>query len=230
MPDIAINIKNKIPTLSEPAEIVTDNTDYTVHFNWDAEWEAIQTKTAIFVSGSGQTHTVIMDGTNSCAVPMITASWGVVYIGLQAGELHTTTACAVRILPSIARQLGSSAPEADRDWWSQIMERLTSPVEKTAAMTQPVGRDADGKLWTAPGGGLSPAAAAKLLSILRVAHPALSEDIDELEELLTAEPVGPDVPDEPEELAIVYDGTVAVITGLAGLNIVYSGTTAEIGG
>lgn len=27
------------------------------------------------------------------------------------------------------------------------------PVDKTSAMTQPVGRDADGKLWTAPGGG-----------------------------------------------------------------------------
>lgn len=30
---------------------------------------------------------------------------------------------------------------------------VVDPVDKTAAMTQPVGKDADGKLWTAPTGG-----------------------------------------------------------------------------
>lgn len=152
MPEILIDIRNKIPTLIHPAEIVTDNTDYTVRFTWDEEWETAGIiKTVFFVSATGENMPVVMEG-NTCDVPMITA-WRALYIGVQAGELHTTRPCAIRVAPSIARQIGDPVTPEEFDKWTQIMERLLSPVDKTAAMTQPVGKDADGKLWTAPTGG-----------------------------------------------------------------------------
>lgn len=151
MPEILIDIRNKIPTLLSPVEIVTDNTDYTVRFTWDSEWEAAGIKTVFFVSATGENMPVVMEG-NTCAVPMITA-WRALYIGVQAGELHTTRPCAIRVAPSIARQIGDPVTPEEFDKWTQIMERLLYPVEKTAVMTQPVGKDESGKLWTAPTGG-----------------------------------------------------------------------------
>lgn len=151
MPEILIDIRDKIPTLIHPTEIVTDNTDYTVRFTWDSEWETAGIKTVFFVSATGENMPVVMEG-NTCAVPMITA-WRALYIGVQAGELHTTRPCAIRVAPSIARQIGDPVTPEEFDKWTQIMARLLSPVDKTSAMTQPVGKDADGKLWTEPTGG-----------------------------------------------------------------------------
>ena len=100
---------------------------------------------------SGENFPVVMEG-DTCAVPLIT-DWQTVLIGVQAGSLHTTRPALLKVFPSIARQTGDPVPQEDFDRWTQVMERLTAPVEKTDAMTQPVGRDADGRLWTVPGGG-----------------------------------------------------------------------------
>ncbi|MGN0777817.1 MAG: hypothetical protein ACI4MJ_01590 [Aristaeellaceae bacterium] len=41
----------------------------------------------------------------------------------------------------------------------ELESSINAPIDKTADMTQPVGKDADGKLWTAPASGGSSAAA-----------------------------------------------------------------------
>lgn len=134
--------------------IVSDNTDYTVRFLFDSEWGSIGPKTVFFADGaSGENMPVVMDG-DTCVMPLI-PDWRTVLIGVQAGELHTTRPCAIPVFPSITRQIGDPVPPEEFDKWTQIMARLLSPVDKTSAMTQPVGKGEDGKLWTEPADGAS---------------------------------------------------------------------------
>lgn len=157
MPTIEINVRDKVAR--EPtgcAYIVCNNTDYTISFDFDAEWDAYSVKTARFIWNC-QYRDVVFSGTEFTAPAIDDAS--VVAIGVFAGELRTTTPALIPCRRSILDGDGIPAPPSE-DVYSQIMALLNEisaktldPVDKTPAMTSPVGRDADGKLWSVPGGG-----------------------------------------------------------------------------
>ncbi len=123
---LTIAVRNKVPYVSFGDYIVSDNTDCEVFFDLDSDWDGLAYKTA----------RVIMDGVpidiaftgNSLTLPRLPASLREFKIGLYAGELKTTSAAEVRIVPSIIDQTGSiSAHEAAE------LARVRAEAEREAA-------------------------------------------------------------------------------------------------
>ena len=113
MNEIGIKIRNKRAWATDHTEIVCDNSDYTVNFDFDEEWSAYETKTARFDNGV-QYVDVIFAG-NVCPVPALSDA-SEVKIGVYAGELHTTTAAHVLCRASILGGTGTPAAPAPPRW------------------------------------------------------------------------------------------------------------------
>lgn len=97
MPIINIRVEDKIAR-SPMEHIVCGNTDYQILFDFDAEWDAYETKTARFV-WNGHSEDVEFSG-NVCNVPAIVGAT-ICAVGVYAGDLHTTTPALVRCHKSI---------------------------------------------------------------------------------------------------------------------------------
>lgn len=138
------------------AYIVCNNTDYVAKFDFDSEWDAYTVKTARFI-WNGQYRDIVFSG-SECAIPAVDDA-SAVGVGVFAGELRTTTPAMIMCFRSVLDGDGTPAPPSE-DVYAQIMALLNdietyklTPVEKTDEMTQEVGRDAEGKLYTRPGSG-----------------------------------------------------------------------------
>lgn len=107
MPNINITVREKIAHTISDTCIVCGNSDYVAIFDFDAEWDAYEVKTARFIWGG--TFTDVPFTGNECPVPVILDAVSVL-VGVYAGELHTTTAAAVGVRRSI---LGGSETEAE---------------------------------------------------------------------------------------------------------------------
>ena len=161
--EILIEVRNRLPVVRTCVDLITHNSDYYIRFDFDDEWNDYEQKTVYFVYEDGNYMPVIMSG-NICNFPIIQNERRRVFIGVQAGNLKTTRPCCVNVLDSIADLLNQQIAPPSEDVYSQIMDIINdlsrkslSPIAKTAAMTQPVGRDDDGRLYTFPssGGGSS---------------------------------------------------------------------------
>lgn len=169
---IDVTIKDKVASCSG-ARYVCGNSDYVIHFDFDDEWTEFETKTARFKCEKGYVD-VVFSG-DVCAVPVITDT-DLFSVGVYAGNIHTTTPAYVRAYKSIL--CGDMSPyDPPDDVYHQIMdmlnhiEKLISEYTLTQASsdeiggvkadaaeatdTQPVRIGEDGKLYTAPGGGVS---------------------------------------------------------------------------
>ena len=107
MPNINITVREKIAHTISDTCIVCGNSDYVAIFDFDAEWDAYEVKTARFIWGG--TYTDVAFAGNECPVPVIPDAVSVL-VGVYAGELRTTTAAAVEVRRSI---LGGSETEAE---------------------------------------------------------------------------------------------------------------------
>ena len=118
MPDINITVAHKV-AVSDTQSIVCDNSDYTVHWTLDEDWNAYDTKTM---------RTIYMDGTytdkvfsgDTIALPVCTVP-GVVQIGLFAGDIRTSRVAILRALPSVRSADGAPA-DPTPDVYDQLME------------------------------------------------------------------------------------------------------------
>ncbi len=91
--DINITVKDKI-AVGDGTLIVCGNSDYSVNFELDAEWDAYDEKTMRIGYRNGKYKEVTFSGT-SCALPVIKKRpW--IAVGLYAGRLHTTTPALFR--------------------------------------------------------------------------------------------------------------------------------------
>ena len=118
-----IAIRNKVPVLvSGPGCIVTDNSDYTITFEPDAEWDAFPAKTVYYAfdTGGAIVHPIVG---NEDAIPVLTKA-RMVYIGVSAGDLQTTKALGIRVQPSVRQMAGVEVPEPEPDTYDVIMEML----------------------------------------------------------------------------------------------------------
>lgn len=103
---ISVRVTNKVPRLVNQAKIVCNNSDYQIVFSFDSEWSEFTTKTARFI-WNGEYADVSFTG-NTVAVPMLQNTTGV-YVGLYAGDLHTTEAMYIPCEPSIICKGGTEA-------------------------------------------------------------------------------------------------------------------------
>lgn len=139
---IRISVRNKIATVTKDALYVCGNTDYVVAFDFDAEWDDFDIKTARFIH-DGEFTDVVFSG-NQCEIPAIFDVFGL-KIGVFSGDLSTTTPVYIRAVKSI---LCDDEPPADPtpDVYGQIMEA----VNEIKAIAQSVRDDAANGKFNSP--------------------------------------------------------------------------------
>ena len=121
---IMIEVIEKVAAVSGAPVIVCGNSDYTVVFAFDSEWDAYIAKTARFTyckNGVFRYEDVLFEG-DSVSVPVL-RDVDEIAIGVCAGDLHNTTPARV----PCARCITDGAPVHDPpapDVYDQLMEYL----------------------------------------------------------------------------------------------------------
>lgn len=128
MPDISIKVRNKIVQSVGIHEIVCGNSDYTISFDLDSEWNEFTDIVARFVycDRNGVRHWIDSEIQDSiCNVPVL-CGIDSVNIGIYAGEgnIHTSTPSTIPCIRSITCILGQ-AHSMKRDFFNECMELLT---------------------------------------------------------------------------------------------------------
>lgn len=125
MKNINISVVDKVATNeSKDVHIVCRNSDYTVTFGFDSEWDNYITKTARFVftkMGLVRHIDVVFTG-NQVAVPVL-SEIAEVFVGVFAGDICTTTPARVRCKTSILDGSGE-IEEPTPDVYNQILELI----------------------------------------------------------------------------------------------------------
>lgn len=126
MPNISIDVSNKIAQQSGTPLIVCGNSDYVIDFTFDAEWDEFAAKTARFTYFSRrkncwQYEDVLFEG-DSVAAPVLSDITEVA-VGVYAGAIHTTTPALI----PCARSITDGDPVHDPpplDVYNQLMAYL----------------------------------------------------------------------------------------------------------
>lgn len=127
---INITVRDRIAK-ADRTVYICGNSDFTIKFDFDAEWQEYATKTARFHSDDGTYIDVVFDG-DVCTVPVLSNIYNF-KVGVFAGNLRTTTPALVSAKKSIL--CGSGVPAAPPDdVYSQIMELLNSAFKRIEAL------------------------------------------------------------------------------------------------
>lgn len=125
--DIKVKVADKVASVIGTPVIICGNSDYTVTFTFDEEWETLDVKTARFIYRKGDGFQFI-DVTFSGAIVAVPILSGVeeVILGIYAGELHTTTPARIICKKSIL--CGASEPyeEPPADIYAQLLETINN--------------------------------------------------------------------------------------------------------
>lgn len=120
MPTIKVKVENKIALNMTPQEqIVCHNSDYEIEFEFDAEWENHIAKTAYFVYND-ISIAVPFKG-NKCEVPEL-KNTTVCKIGVQAGDIKTTTSAYVQCKKAIVDEVGETPEPPTESVYNEIIE------------------------------------------------------------------------------------------------------------
>lgn len=123
MKNLNIAVVNNVATyIQRDGFIVCGNSDYTVTFAFDSEWDAQLVKTARF-KWNKEVRDVVIIG-NIVNVPKITNATQV-EIGVFAGDLYTTTPAIVPCIKSIVCGGGTPA-EPSPDVYSQLIDMINA--------------------------------------------------------------------------------------------------------
>lgn len=132
MPNINIKVTNKRAIVEGSPVIVCGNSDYTVTFTFDDEWNLTGVRTARFVyikDGVVQHEDRVFEG-NTVEVPVL-SNVTFVKVGVFAGELCTTTPARILCDPSILCGSGE-VHEPTPDVYDQIMALVNELAEQGA--------------------------------------------------------------------------------------------------
>ena len=123
MPEINIKVRDKCA--EGEGVVICNNSDYTVVWDLDNEWEPYSTRTMRVNLADGTYQDVVFTG-NTAALPVLsTPGWA--SVGLYAGDLHTSRAADLRVLPSVTTPGGAPADPAE-DVYAQITEKLNQLI------------------------------------------------------------------------------------------------------
>ena len=119
-------VNNKIATYTaRDGHIVCGNSDYSLKFTFDSEWDKVTKKTARFI-WNGKYYDVEFTGTE-CIVPIINDAKEVT-VGVYAGNLTTTTPAVIPCEKSILCGTNTSHVDTDED--------ITAASEAVAAANE----------------------------------------------------------------------------------------------
>lgn len=127
---INITVREKSARADDRARIVCGNSDYSVRFDFDEEWEAYDLKTARFITEGGFFTDVQFTGSD-CAVPVLTGTRSLL-VGVFAGDVRTTTPAYIPAIPCITDTGGIPAAPPP-DVYAQLMNRFAA-LEAPAAV------------------------------------------------------------------------------------------------
>jgi hypothetical protein len=132
MPNINISVAGKIATnLTPDTRIVCGNSDYTLTFTFDDEWNAFPQRTARFVFyRNGRTWYEKAEFSGTVVNCPVLSGVEFVLVGVYAGELHTTTPAQVLCERSI---LCDDADEFVGVQAKETLEDLIARVERALA-------------------------------------------------------------------------------------------------
>ena len=119
MPEIKIKIRDK--RAGSTGTVICGNSDYTVVWDLDDEWTPYGTKTMRVNLANGSYQDVVFTG-STAALPVLSTS-GRASVGLYAGDLHTSRAADLRVLPSVTTPGGAPADPVE-DVYDQLTEKL----------------------------------------------------------------------------------------------------------
>ena len=123
--NIVIRIRKRIAELMTDSHIVNGNSDFTVTFDFDAEWNEYPDKTARFAycDGCGVRHWIDVPFTgDTCVVPVLRKIFEV-DIGVYAGNIRTTSPARVRCEMCIT-DIPSVPHVPKRDVFNEISEKV----------------------------------------------------------------------------------------------------------
>lgn len=143
---IEVEIKNKKAVRTNETAYVCDNSDFTVVFSFDEEWNEFDAKTARF-SYDDKYQDVVFTG-NECPMPII-SNTKLIFVGVFAGDLHTTTPARIVANKSILSAAGTPEPPSD-DVYNQMMLVLNGKADKKDTYTK---AEVDEKISNSGGGG-----------------------------------------------------------------------------
>jgi hypothetical protein len=126
MHTIQVSVRDKIATQTDGTVIINGNSDYSIEFDFDAEWAGLNNKVGIFAYNDAAAHkwayqTVLFSG-NTCTVPIL-RDIHCVYVGVTAGNVRVTTPAKVQCRLSISDYADTEEPPS-ADVWGQILAKL----------------------------------------------------------------------------------------------------------
>lgn len=162
--NIQILVENKVALAPEGTVIVCGNSDYTLTFVFDNEWEEEPNRVARFTyrkNGSVYYKDVAFTG-DTVAVPVLSGI-RLISVGVYAGELHTTTPAMIPCAPSILC-VSATHDESDEMMWPSLEQRVaileqdSSDTEQIALLIDtdmlPAVHDASGAILTDQSGNI----------------------------------------------------------------------------
>lgn len=155
MKTINITVRDKLPVVTAMSGTAVTDNKYRLIFDFDDEWQA--GLKSVVVVGNRRQYVVYPTETDEVEIEFGDAC--AVSVGVIQDVIATSRPCQIIVEDSIRRRMGVEIVPPDEDAWTYITEQIRllngaklSPIDKTDAMTQPVGRDEAGRLWTRPGG------------------------------------------------------------------------------
>ncbi len=123
--NIKVDVADKVASVIGAPAIICGNSDYTITFSFDREWETFDIKTARFVykrGGALEYLDVVFSG-YIVAVPILT-NIDEVYVGVYSGELHTTTPARIICKKSILCSDSTRHEDPGPDVYQQLMDTI----------------------------------------------------------------------------------------------------------
>ena len=117
---INVSVKDKIAAAAPDALYICGNSDYSIQFEFDAEWKGFPEKTARFIYSNQYQDVIFQD--SICPIPAITGALAV-SVGVFAGNLCTTTPAVIKAQRSILCPAGTPADPSE-DVYNQLMAEM----------------------------------------------------------------------------------------------------------
>lgn len=128
---ISISIRDKIARRTNDQAYVCGNSDFVVDFDFDAQWDQHEYKTARFICDDSTYVDQVFSG-SQCQVPVLSNTHGI-RVGVFAGNLNTTTSAYVPAKKSILCASGTPSKPPD-DVYTQIMDVLNGVIARIEAL------------------------------------------------------------------------------------------------